>query len=116
MVSRYFLARILDNVGIHDNRTKNLINLANTCWGFVNATALALTVPRFKRRTIYLVSQVLNFSLELLQLLHSFVPVPSLLSLLDGPYAAHGMRSQRIKLLPVLLLRKQQFFVHPNVY
>ncbi|KAL9713178.1 hypothetical protein Ac2012v2_004419 [Leucoagaricus gongylophorus] len=50
----YFLARILDNVGIHDNRTKNLINLANTCWGFVNATVLALTVPRFKRRTIYL--------------------------------------------------------------
>lgn len=117
-VSRYFLARILDNVGIHDNRTKNLINLANTCWGFVNATALALTVPRFKRRTIYLVSKVpiLNFSLESFQLLYSFVPVPSLLSLLGGPYAAHGMRSQRTKLLPVLLLRKQGFFVHSNVY
>lgn len=102
MISRYFLARILDNVGIHDNRTKNLINLANTCWGFVNATVLALTVPRFKRRTIYLVSQVLNISSDLLQLLHSFVPVLSLLSLLDGPYAAHVMRSRRIKPLPVL--------------
>ncbi|KAJ3574673.1 hypothetical protein NP233_g1591 [Leucocoprinus birnbaumii] len=50
----YFLAPILDNVGIHDNRTKNLINLANTCWGFINATAFALTVSRFKRRTMYL--------------------------------------------------------------
>ncbi|KAF8178016.1 hexose transporter [Pholiota molesta] len=53
-LTSYFLARILDNVGIHDNRTKNLINLANTCWGFVNATILALTVSRLKRRTMYL--------------------------------------------------------------
>jgi len=51
----YYLARILDNVGITDNRTKNLINLANTCWGFANATVLALTIPRFKRRNMYLV-------------------------------------------------------------
>ncbi|KAF9449051.1 hexose transporter [Macrolepiota fuliginosa MF-IS2] len=50
----YFLARILDNVGVTDNRTKNLINLANTCWGFLNATALALTISRFKRRNMYL--------------------------------------------------------------
>ncbi|KAF9004318.1 hypothetical protein BDQ17DRAFT_1424758 [Cyathus striatus] len=42
-LTSYFLARILDNVGVHDNRTKNLINLANTCWGFLNATILALT-------------------------------------------------------------------------
>ncbi|KAF8967480.1 hexose transporter [Flammula alnicola] len=53
-LTSYFLARILDNVGIHDNRTKNLINLATTCWGFFNATILALTVSRFKRRTMYL--------------------------------------------------------------
>lgn len=53
---RYFLARILDNVGIHDNHTKNVINLGNTCWGFFNATIFALTVSRFKRRTMYLVS------------------------------------------------------------
>ncbi|KAL0950346.1 hypothetical protein HGRIS_010314 [Hohenbuehelia grisea] len=53
-LTSYFLARILDNVGIHDNHTKNLINLANTCWGFLNATILALTVSRFKRRTMYL--------------------------------------------------------------
>ncbi|RPD67473.1 hexose transporter [Lentinus tigrinus ALCF2SS1-7] len=53
-LTSYFLARILDNVGIHDDRTKNLINLAMTCWGFVNATALALTVTKFRRRTMYL--------------------------------------------------------------
>ncbi|TFK23548.1 hexose transporter [Coprinopsis marcescibilis] len=54
-LTSYFLARILDNVGITSNRTKNIVNLANTCWGFFNATILALTVARFKRRTIYLI-------------------------------------------------------------
>ncbi|KAF5370973.1 hypothetical protein D9757_009896 [Collybiopsis confluens] len=53
-LTSYFLARILDNVGITDNRTKNLVNLATTCWGFVNATFFALTSSRFKRRTVYL--------------------------------------------------------------
>ncbi|KAF8885773.1 hexose transporter [Infundibulicybe gibba] len=64
-LTSYFLAPILDNVGIHDNRTKNLINLANTCWGFLNATILALTMSRFKRRTVYLsctISLLLIFS------------------------------------------------------
>ena len=49
------LSKILDNVGITDNRVKSEINLAMTCWGFVNATALALTVPRMRRRTAYMV-------------------------------------------------------------
>lgn len=53
-LTSYFLARILDNVGVTDNRTKNLVNLANTCWSFLNATILALTVSRFKRRSAYL--------------------------------------------------------------
>ncbi|KAF8165914.1 general substrate transporter [Crassisporium funariophilum] len=53
-LTSYFLARILDNVGVTNNRTKNLINLANTCWGFLNATFLALTVTKNKRRTMYL--------------------------------------------------------------
>ena len=52
---RYFLSKILDNVGVHDNRVKNEINLAMTCWGFVNATFLALTMPKLRRRTVYLV-------------------------------------------------------------
>ncbi|KAG6841299.1 hypothetical protein C0991_012469 [Blastosporella zonata] len=54
-LTSYFLARILDNVGVHDNHTKNVINLGITCWGFFNATIFALTSSRFKRRTIYLV-------------------------------------------------------------
>ncbi|KAK7453576.1 hypothetical protein VKT23_001459 [Stygiomarasmius scandens] len=53
-LTSYFLAPILDNVGITDNRTKNLVNLALTCWGFVNATFFALTSSRFNRRTMYL--------------------------------------------------------------
>ncbi|KAF5371170.1 hypothetical protein D9758_004279 [Tetrapyrgos nigripes] len=53
-LTSYFLAPILDNVGIHDNHTKNLVNLALTCWGFVNATFFALTSSRFNRRTVYL--------------------------------------------------------------
>jgi len=57
-LTSYFLARILDNVGIHNNRTKNLINLANTCWGFLNATILALTVSRYSRRAMYLTCSI----------------------------------------------------------
>jgi len=57
-LTSYFLSPILDNIGIHDNRTKNLINLALTCWGFLNATCLALTMSRFKRRTVYLTCTV----------------------------------------------------------
>ncbi|KIK66534.1 hypothetical protein GYMLUDRAFT_38267 [Collybiopsis luxurians FD-317 M1] len=53
-LTSYFLARILDNVGITDDRTKNLVNLATTCWSFVNGTFFALTASRFKRRTVYL--------------------------------------------------------------
>lgn len=56
-LTSYFLGRILENVGITSNRTKNLVNLATTIWGFINATILALTMSRFKRRTIYLVRE-----------------------------------------------------------
>jgi hypothetical protein len=52
---RYYLARILENVGITSNYTKNVINLGNTCWGFINATGLALTVTKFPRRKAYLI-------------------------------------------------------------
>lgn len=61
----YFLPPILDNVGIHDNGVKNMINLAMTCWGFVNATYFALTVPKLSRRRVFLtcaISLTLIFS------------------------------------------------------
>ncbi|KAB5592657.1 MFS sugar transporter [Ceratobasidium theobromae] len=58
MISRistsYYLKRILEGVGITNNRTVNEINLANTCWGFVNGTIFALSVYKFKRRPMYL--------------------------------------------------------------
>ncbi|KIM24859.1 hypothetical protein M408DRAFT_26654 [Serendipita vermifera MAFF 305830] len=53
MISTY-LKRILEDVGITDNKTVNQINLANTCWGLVNATTLAFVVYKFRRRTMYL--------------------------------------------------------------
>uniref|UniRef100_A0A8H8CJF8 Major facilitator superfamily (MFS) profile domain-containing protein n=1 Tax=Psilocybe cubensis TaxID=181762 RepID=A0A8H8CJF8_PSICU len=53
-LTSYFLARILDTVGIHGNGAKNKVNLALSCWSFVNATILALTMSRFKRRVVYL--------------------------------------------------------------
>ena len=53
-LTSYFLARILDNVGITDDRTQNLINLAMACWGFVSGVTLALTVPKMRRRRAYL--------------------------------------------------------------
>ncbi|KIP10375.1 hypothetical protein PHLGIDRAFT_33910 [Phlebiopsis gigantea 11061_1 CR5-6] len=54
-LTSYFLSKILDNVGIHDNRVKSEINLAMTCWGFINATTLALTITKIRRRTAYLI-------------------------------------------------------------
>ncbi|KAF9553536.1 hexose transporter [Agrocybe pediades] len=53
-LTAYLLPQILKTIGITDNHTKNLINLALTLWNFVNATYLALTVSRYKRRTMYL--------------------------------------------------------------
>ncbi|KAF9234363.1 major facilitator superfamily domain-containing protein [Melanogaster broomeanus] len=54
----YFLSSILDNIGIHDNWTKNIVNLSNGCWGLVNATFLALTITRFPHRRMYLVCTI----------------------------------------------------------
>ncbi|KAJ7041172.1 hypothetical protein C8F04DRAFT_1219536 [Mycena alexandri] len=51
-----YLPRILATIGIHDNLTKNRIDLALSCWGLLCATSLALIVPRFKRRTMFLIS------------------------------------------------------------
>ncbi|KAF9266151.1 hexose transporter [Marasmius fiardii PR-910] len=53
-LTSYFLARILDNVGIKDKHTQSIVNLAMTLWGFVNATFFAFTSSRFPRRRIYL--------------------------------------------------------------
>ncbi|KAF7589042.1 hypothetical protein BBP40_004830 [Aspergillus hancockii] len=50
----YYLSDLLNMVGITDGVVKSKINIGIACWGLVCGTALALTVPRFKRRTMYL--------------------------------------------------------------
>ncbi|KAB8201666.1 general substrate transporter [Aspergillus parasiticus] len=50
----YYLSDLLDMVGITDSVTKSKINIGIACWGLVSGTALALTAPLFKRRTMYL--------------------------------------------------------------
>ncbi|KAI9574377.1 general substrate transporter [Boletus coccyginus] len=57
----YFLSPILDSIGIHDNRTKNIINLAKHSWSLVNCTFSALIAPRYPRRRIYLASAISLF-------------------------------------------------------
>ncbi|KAI5797382.1 hexose transporter [Peziza echinospora] len=50
----YYLSKILTSVGVTNKKTQNRINVANTCWGLINGTVMALAVFRFKRRTMYL--------------------------------------------------------------
>jgi hypothetical protein len=56
-LTSYFLGPILETIGITSNRTKNLVNIGNTTWNFINTTIFALIMPRLKRRTGYLVSE-----------------------------------------------------------
>jgi hypothetical protein len=51
---RYYLSDLLEMVDITDGVVKSKINIGIACWGLVCGTTLALTVPRFKRRTMYL--------------------------------------------------------------
>ena len=53
----YYLSPILNSIGITDNRTKNVINLGLSGWGFANAIVCALTATKFPRRRIYLVQR-----------------------------------------------------------
>ncbi|KAI9574338.1 general substrate transporter [Boletus coccyginus] len=53
-LTSYFLSPLLDNIGIHDDRLKNIINFAKGGWALVTGAFLALTVPRFPRRRMYL--------------------------------------------------------------
>ncbi|KAG9317748.1 hexose transporter [Chiua virens] len=57
----YYLSPILDSIGIHDNRTKHVINLCKVSWSLVNSTIFSFTVPRYPRRSIFLLSSVSLF-------------------------------------------------------
>ncbi|KAK7953520.1 hypothetical protein PG988_014214 [Apiospora saccharicola] len=50
----FYMKKILNLVGITDNRTVQKVILGNTCWGFINAVPIALVAPRFKRRRMFL--------------------------------------------------------------
>ncbi|KAI9150546.1 Lactose permease [Paramyrothecium foliicola] len=50
----FYMAKILELVGITNKRTVQQIILSNTCWGFINAVPIALIAPRFKRRLMFL--------------------------------------------------------------
>ncbi|KAL4931692.1 putative MFS sugar transporter [Aspergillus undulatus] len=50
----YYLSDLLNMVNITNPVTKSEINVGTACWGLVCGTALALTAPRFKRRTMYM--------------------------------------------------------------
>lgn len=51
----FYLSKILDMIGITDANMKSHINLGNTAWSFINGTIIALIVPRFPRRTMFLI-------------------------------------------------------------
>ncbi|KAL6849037.1 hypothetical protein ACO1O0_008567 [Amphichorda felina] len=54
----FYMKKILNLVGIEDDRTVQKIILSNTCWGLINAVPIALITPRFKRRTMFLVCTI----------------------------------------------------------
>jgi hypothetical protein len=52
----YYSGILFDMMGYTSNYAKTRINLANACWGFINATIIAIVVTSFKRRHMYLLS------------------------------------------------------------
>jgi sugar porter (SP) family MFS transporter len=50
----FYMKKILNLVGITDNRTVQQVILSNTCWGFINAVPIAFFAPRFRRRVMFL--------------------------------------------------------------
>jgi len=52
----YYSNQLYDLMGYTSSFAKTRINVANACWGFANATVLALIVPRFPRRWMYMLS------------------------------------------------------------
>lgn len=52
----FYLKKILEQVGIEDGRTQNIVNLGMTCWSLVTGLCAALLVRRFKRRSMYMLS------------------------------------------------------------
>ncbi|OTB07291.1 hypothetical protein M426DRAFT_268600 [Hypoxylon sp. CI-4A] len=50
----FYRMKILNLVGITDNRTVQKIILSNTCWGLIAAVPIAMIAPLFRRRVMFL--------------------------------------------------------------
>ncbi|KAI1392241.1 MFS general substrate transporter [Hypoxylon trugodes] len=50
----FYRYKILNLVGITDNRTVQKVILSNTCWGLINAVPIAIIAPLFRRRVMFL--------------------------------------------------------------
>lgn len=78
----YYSGVLFQMMGYTTDYAKTRINVANACWGLINATAIAFVVTRFKRRHMYMLSAfcmmlvfiAMTVSLERLQfaLVHKF--------------------------------------------
>lgn len=55
----YYSGLLFQMMGYTTAYAKSRINLANNCWSFINGTFLALVVPRFPRRWMYMLSATL---------------------------------------------------------
>jgi sugar porter (SP) family MFS transporter len=55
----YYSSKLFELMGFTDDWTKTRINLSYACWSLINATIIALIVPRFKRRHMYMLSATL---------------------------------------------------------
>jgi hypothetical protein len=75
----YYSGILFEMMGYTTTYAKTRINLANSCWGLINATIIALIVTRFKRRHMYMLSAIcmllvfiaMTVSLEQLQVAQS---------------------------------------------
>ncbi|KAH6711691.1 MFS transporter [Leptodontidium sp. MPI-SDFR-AT-0119] len=54
----YYLAKVLQTVGIKDKRTQNIINLSLSCWSLITAAGAAFATIVLRRRVQYLTSFV----------------------------------------------------------
>ena len=52
----YYSNVLFNMMGYTSTYAKSRINVANACWGLINATIIALVVTRFKRRHMYMLS------------------------------------------------------------
>ena len=55
----YYSNVLFNMMGYTSSYAKSRINVANACWGLINATIIALVVTRFKRRHMYMLSATL---------------------------------------------------------